>query len=220
MSADADDTSQALWRRVQENLRQLDPERSQKVDPAALARKLARRAAALRHRAGDTGRQTDARTFVAFRNGRHRYGILIQEVREIQALEQFAPVPHAPEFILGVTHWRGSILALLHLDHFLDLPEPGLSDLHVCLIVEAAGVRIAVVAGEVEDIISAPAAELQAAPLLPGEMASAWIVGVYRQNRIVLSMDAMLKEPRLADIRRYRASDRGLPSGTQGKGER
>jgi purine-binding chemotaxis protein CheW len=164
---------------------------------------LAARAKALGRRAGShTPTEGSLTTFVTFRKGRQRYAIPLVEVREIQALDQFAPVPGAPVFVPGVIHWRGAILAMLDLDRLFELPEAGLSDMHVCLIIEAGGVRVAVAAGEIEDIVSVPSSELNPPPRPKGDPFAPWIAGVHDQDRIVLSMDTLLRDPRLAELRR------------------
>jgi purine-binding chemotaxis protein CheW len=113
-------------------------------------------------------------------------------------------VPRTASFIPGVIHWRGAILTLLDLERLFGVPESGLADLHVCLIVEAAEMRVALVASEVEDIVSVPAASLKPAPELTGDIPDACVVGVHDTNRLILCVGELLRHPRLTDFLRQR----------------
>lgn len=194
-----------LWSRLRERMDELAAARTGEIAPAALAQKLAARAKALRRRVdAKEGGHGDFCTFVAFNKGRQRYGVLIDDILEIHSLDQYAPVPGAPGFVPGVIHWRGVILTLLDLERLFGVPESGLADLHVCLVVEAADTRVAVVAGEIEDIMGVPADSLKPTPELPGDIPDAWVVGVHDANRLILCMDELLRDPKLVEFRRRR----------------
>jgi len=130
-------------------------------------------------------------TFLAFNKQRERYGILLDEVAAVESLDHFTPVPNAPAYIRGVTPWRGAILSLLDLGRLFGRSESGIADLRACVIVEAAGRRLAVVAHEVEEILSVPTSELTAIPELPNEIAPEWVVGLHDENRLILKMAAI-----------------------------
>jgi purine-binding chemotaxis protein CheW len=162
---------------------------------------LAERAKVLERRT-ETGQPEAAQvSFLAFNKGPQRYGIAISEVIEVETLQQFTPVPGAPDFVPGVINWRGTILSLLDLGKLFQIPETGLADLHACVIVEAAGSRVAVVAGEIEEIVSVPSDQLRPAPERPGDIPADWVAGIHDENRIVLRMDQVLQDARLVDWR-------------------
>ncbi len=162
-----------------------------------LQEKLAERTRRLREQAataGPTGPQT---TFLTFAKGRQRYGVLLDEVLEVQALDQYSAVPGAPPFVPGVVHFRGEILALLDLGRLLNIPETGLADIHFYIVVEAGGRRVAVVAGQIDDLISVASEQIAAAPLLPGQRSPDWMVGVHEENCLIVRMDRLLTDPQL-----------------------
>ena len=74
-----------------------------------------------------------------------------------------------------------------------EVTETGLSDLHAYVVVEAAGKRLALAVSVVDDILSAPRAQLKMAPELPRKIAPEWVVGVHDENRLVLKMDEIFK---------------------------
>ena len=193
--ANSHDTS--VWDRLRARLDELSAAQMRKSDPVALAAKLANRARILRGRTGHAAPMGIPLVFLAFHKGSERYGVPIDDVLEVQTLDQFTSVPRTPSFIPGVVHWRGSILALLDPGKLFGIAETGLADTHACVIVEAAHKRIALVAGEVEDIHSVPREQMKPPPTLPGDTLPEWFLGVHDENRLILRLDLILQDPRL-----------------------
>ena len=183
----------SLWERLRESMDRLNASLQRGSDPAALALKLANRAKLLRGRLSAKAEQP-ATAFLTFSSGHERFGVLIGDVVEIQALDHYSPVPKTPPFIVGVIPWRGSILTLIDLGRLFGIPESGLADFQVCIIVEAAGRRIAIVAREVEDILGIPTDQVKPAPDLPGQAPAEWVAGVHDGNRLLLCLERMLQD--------------------------
>jgi purine-binding chemotaxis protein CheW len=178
-----------VWERLRERLEQMRAALGRKSDPEARAKKLSNRAKLVRRQVGTAEPVSVPLDFLAVTKGRERYGIPVEYVLEVQALDHFSPVPGAPAFIRGVVHWRGAILALLDLTRLFEVAETGLSDLHSFVVVEAAGKRLAVAASQVEDIVAVPRDRLQTAPELPRKIAPEWVIGVHDDNRLILKID-------------------------------
>jgi len=183
-------TADPLWQRLDERLAAFQQSR---IDPAVLNQKLADRARILRARmAGSVSAEPNV-VLLAFSKGGQRFGVPIETVLEVQALDHLSPVPRTPSFILGVIHWRGAILALFDIGAIMGVAETGIADVHVAIVIEAAGRRIAVAALEVEDILQVPASQIGSAPTM-GSVPGEWVVGICAQDRIVLRMDAIVKD--------------------------
>lgn len=194
----------SVWDRLRAVVAQDQAAAGAATDPAALAARLAERARLLRDApAADSSTAAGSadQEFLVFRTGTERYGLHLRDVLEVQRLEHYSPVPGTPPFIAGVVQWRGSILALLDLDRFLGLPQSGIADHHVSIIVEAAGERMAVVAREVEDILSLSPGQVQPAPPMPGRTAPEWLWGVHDGNRPLLRMDRILQDEKISNWR-------------------
>jgi purine-binding chemotaxis protein CheW len=190
-----------LWSRLHESIDRLAETGRQYRSPEAVARRLEARAKQLRHRPDAAQSAEESVAIVAFHKGGQRYGIPVEDVLEVQSLEQYSSVPGTPPFLPGVVHWRGQVLALLDLGKLMKIAEPGLSDIHVCLIVETGPVRIAVVALDVEDLLMVPQSSLKPPPNLPTNMPSDWLLGVYENHRMILRMKRILQDPSLAEWR-------------------
>jgi purine-binding chemotaxis protein CheW len=192
----------SVWVRLREQMERLDSARPAETDPQGLADRLAARAKQLRQRMERPRAEETRVTFLAFSKQKERYGIPLEEVAAVESLEHFTPVPGVADFIRGVTPWRGSILSLIDLGRLFGRPETGISDLRVCVIVETAGRRLAVVAHEVEEIISVSTSQLPAAPDLPANISPDWIIGVHDENRLILRMHQIVQDDRIAAWRK------------------
>jgi len=166
---------------------------------AVLAAKLANRARLLRHRLTRAQPAEYREAYLAFNGGRDRYGVALSDVLEMQPLEFFTPVPHTPPFIAGVLHWRGAILSLLDLGKLFQSSQEGLADYHTALIVEGAGVRVAIIAREVEEVLSIAPGEIKPAPA--GTIPVGWVAGVCDENRLLIQTGQILGDPKLVNWR-------------------
>jgi purine-binding chemotaxis protein CheW len=190
-----------VFDRIRQSLQEMHAKDRGKVDPEALAGKLADRARMLRGRAGKAEGRGPRISFLAFSHGPHRYGIPLSDVIEVQPLRDYTPVPGAPPFIPGVIHWRGAILSLVDLVRLFGLGESGLVDERACVIVESAGRRIGILAAEVEELHTVGLDQVRPAPDLAAGVPPEWALGIHDENRLILQMEHNLQDERLADWR-------------------
>jgi len=197
-----------VWGQIRHRLAQMEASRTASADPAALAERSAKRARGFRDRTAAVAPAGSQVTFLAFNKGRERYGIPLEDVVEVLPLDQFSLVPGAPAFLLGVVHFRGTIVSLLDLGLVLGIPASGLADLHVLIVVEAGGKRIAVAASQVEEILSVPTDQLKPSPGLSGQAPPEWIAGVYDENRMIVRTAQILNDAQFVRWRQDDVSDR------------
>lgn len=170
-----------------------------KTDPQALAGRLAQRAKLLRGRIGEGEPSGPQMSFLSISHGPQRYGIPIPDIIEVQPIIEYTPVPGAPQFIPGVIQWRGSVVSLIDLAKLFEIAKSGLIDEKVVVIIEAAGRRVGIMAGEVEELSTVTLDQVKAAPELPGGVPTEWVVGVHDENRLILKIDRLLQDPKLVD---------------------
>jgi purine-binding chemotaxis protein CheW len=182
-----------VWDRLREGLERLHAALGRQSDPESRAKKMMERGRLMRRHAASTAPTGVPLSFLALARGRERYGIPLDYVLEVQALDQFSPIPGAPRSIRGVVHWRGAILALVDLTRLFEVAETGLSDVHAFVVVEASGKRLALAATQVDDIVSISRAQLKTVPELPGKIAAEWVLGVHDDNQLILKIDEIFK---------------------------
>ncbi len=195
-------TTPSDWERLSERLAQWKKATSaSQHSDAGWAGKLARRAQLLRERMSDARQLQPRQDLLLFRSGHQKFAAALQHVLEVQPLEHFSPVPGSPDFIRGVVQCRGAILCLLDLDRLFGMPEKGLADVHHYVVVESHGNRVALAAGEAEEIVGVTADTIKTAPAFSTELLSGVVAGVLGDDRLVLKIVALLEHPRLTEWR-------------------
>ena len=91
---------------------------------------------------------------VEFRLAKERYAIEHAMVREVHPLNELSPVPCTLGFIRGIINVRGQILSVIDIKKFFDLPDTGITDMHVAIIVQAGDVEFGILADEVSSVRS------------------------------------------------------------------
>lgn len=90
---------------------------------------------------------------VRFRVGDERYALPVEDVLEVAEVGVLAPVPGAPESVLGVRNLHGQVLPVLDLAVVLGVEHEQASRL---LIVEAESRRAGLAIDEVIDVAELP----------------------------------------------------------------
>jgi purine-binding chemotaxis protein CheW len=127
----------------------------------------------------------------------------VRHTREIVVFEDRTTVPRAPAHVLGVANLRGSVVPIVDIGHLLGLSPRPLSEALRTLVLEDAGVQIAVATDEVlglesfEEIV--PAGEAARGP--HGELA----LGLLRRGDGVATL---LDVPGLIEAVRVRPPSR------------
>jgi len=199
-----------VWDRIRDQLRLLRAQQeSRHSDPARQAEKLARRARAFRERIQQSQDSSPNTPIIFFKSQRVRYGLSLDAVFEIQPLDSFSLIPRGPEFLYGVVHFRGAILALFNLAGLLGSSQAGIADIHVYLVAQGAGHRIAIGAEDVEGLEAISISEIKSAPEWGGHIPHHWIRGVYGDDCLILDLDAILSDP--AILHWYRGTSASGP---------
>src|SRR5712691_3379112 len=132
-----------------------------------------------------------------FQLAQERYALETSYVREVHPLKNLTPLPCTPPFVLGIVNVRGSILAVLDLKKFFDLPDNGLTDLHRIILVGGNGLELGLLADISVGVRSIPVDSLQASlPTLTG-IGAEYLKGVTAERLVVLDMGRILADPRI-----------------------
>jgi purine-binding chemotaxis protein CheW len=134
---------------------------------------------------------------VEFRLAQERFAVEQAYVREVFPLKELTPLPCTPAFVAGIINVRGQILTVIDIKKFFDLPEAGLTDLHMVLIVQAGDVELGILADVVTGVRSIPLDALQPSlPTLTGIRAR-YLKGVTSEHATVLDVPSILADPRI-----------------------
>lgn len=129
--------------------------------------------------------------------GTERYALETRLVREIARLDDFTPVPGAPDFVLGVVNLRGEVLAVMDLRRFFGVPVKGLTDLsRVAVLGEARG-ELGVLADEAQAVTTLRADEVLEPPGSVAGIGRDYLRGVTADALIILDGAVLLADGRM-----------------------
>jgi purine-binding chemotaxis protein CheW len=143
----------------------------------------------------------EALKVVEFRLAKERYAVEQKYVREVYGLKELTPLPCTPGFLLGIINVRGQILPVIDVKKFFDLPEEGITDLHMVVIVHgetAAGeeMELGILADAIVGVRSIPQSTCQPSlPTLTGIRAK-YLKGVTNQQVVILDVPSILNDPK------------------------
>ncbi len=133
------------------------------------------------------------------RVGAELLGVDISVVREVQPLTAVTPVPGLPAYWTGLANVRGLLLPVLNLGRYLGQPEASDVSAARLVLVETAGLNVALAVDDVLEVRGVPQDSLGAS--LRGDSAGYppnLITGVTADLLAVLNLEALLSDPRLA----------------------
>nr|WP_320049604.1 chemotaxis protein CheW [uncultured Desulfuromonas sp.] len=143
---------------------------------------------------------TTAHRFLAvveFRLGQERYAFELSQVKKVIPVSALVPLPGAPKFVAGITHFSGQILSVVDLRTFFDLPMPKDEGHQKLLVLRAQGMQMAVLAEEILGVCDLEEDRLQAdLPTLTG-IRNRYLKGVSPDQTILLDVSKMVSDEQL-----------------------
>src|ERR1700733_15714818 len=86
---------------------------------------------------------------VEFRLAKERYAVEQSYVREVLPLRELTPLPCTPPFMRGIANVRGQMVPIINIKSFFDLPESGITDVHLIITLHHEGIDLAIEADSV-----------------------------------------------------------------------
>jgi len=139
----------------------------------------------------------DTLDVVRFALGREHYAIETRFVREVVRLADFTPVPGTPDFIVGVTNLRGTILAVVDLHRFFGIDERGVTDLSRVLVLGIERAEIGILANDTHGQADLATADIHDQPANAPGSRRTHLRGVTGEALAVLDGATLLADPRL-----------------------
>ncbi len=167
------------------------------TDPAEIHRILGERAAALA-RVVDHEDLGETISLVVLALGAERYAINIDHVREIRAMDILTPLPATPVFWLGLVNLRGNLAPVLDLRRYLAIQATAGSDAAAQLVVvEAAGVSVALKVDDVPEVRVVPLASIGPSLVEANSERPDLQIGLTDDLLAVIDVAALLGDPSL-----------------------
>jgi purine-binding chemotaxis protein CheW len=139
----------------------------------------------------------DSLDVLTFAAGVERYAIATKYVREVMKLVHLTPVPGAPDFVVGVTNYRGQILSVLTPAIILGTRRSAITDLGRLIVLGDETPVFGVLADRTDAIASLHASEILPLSDFIASAARDYLLGVTRSAVLVIDGARLLHDPQL-----------------------
>jgi purine-binding chemotaxis protein CheW len=141
--------------------------------------------------------------WVTFRLGNETYGVNVMQVQEVLRITEIAPVPGAPDYVVGIINLRGNVVTVIDTRKRFGLYPKDLDDASRIVIIEAGDQVIGILVDSVAEVVELRGAEVEAAPKVGNDESARYIQGVTSRNGellILVDLNRFLSEEDKADL--------------------
>ncbi len=136
------------------------------------------------------GGSTNALELATFYIGDMLVGADIRQVEEINRQMDVTPLPHVPDFVVGVMNLRGNVVTVVDLRTILGIPADTETRRSHNVIVHYEGERIGLAVDRIADVVRAPLDQIDELPANCDSIDSRFLQGVYAmENELLLVLD-------------------------------
>lgn len=131
------------------------------------------------------------------------YGINVMQVQEVLRYTEIAPVPGAPDYVLGIINLRGNVVTVIDTRLRFGLPSAEVTDQTRIVIIEADTHVVGILVDAVAEVVYLRQSEIETAPNVGNEESAKFIQGVCNKNDkllILVELDKMLTEQEWSDL--------------------
>ncbi|MDB2705148.1 chemotaxis protein CheW [Pseudomonadota bacterium] len=143
--------------------------------------------------------------WVTYQLENETYGINVMQVQEVLRITEIAPVPGAPDYVLGIINLRGNVVTVIDTRSRFGLPEEKSDDDSRIIIVEVNGNVIGMLVDSVAEVVYLHQSEIDTAPNVNNDDSSRFIQGVCSRDEqllILVDVDKFLSEEEISDLAR------------------
>lgn len=128
--------------------------------------------------------------FVIFSLAGEQYGVDISNVESIIKMQEITPVPHAPDFVEGVTNLRGKVLPVMDLRKRYGLEQREFTLDTRIVVVETDGAMVGMIVDEVHEVLSVSEDSIEPPASIVTTLDSGSIDGIAKvDDRLIILLD-------------------------------
>ncbi|WP_426123780.1 chemotaxis protein CheW [Pararhizobium sp. PWRC1-1] len=118
------------------------------------------------------------RELIAFRIGNQEFCVNVMSVREIRGWAPATPMPHAPQYVLGVINLRGAVLPIIDLSARLGMKPAEPTVRHVIIVTQVKNKVVGLLVEAVSDILTIKDEDIQPTPDMTSEFERTFARGI------------------------------------------
>ncbi|MDH5424940.1 MAG: chemotaxis protein CheW [Gammaproteobacteria bacterium] len=131
------------------------------------------------------------------------YGINVMLVQEVLRVTEIAPVPGAPDFVLGIINLRGNVVTVIDTRKRFALPAKEMDDSTRIVIIESDLQTVGIVVDGVSEVVNVSRNEIESAPSVGNDQTARYIEGVVSRGDellILVDLNKLLTEDEWLDV--------------------
>ncbi|MGM0429456.1 MAG: chemotaxis protein CheW [Pseudomonadota bacterium] len=143
--------------------------------------------------------------WVTFQLDQETYGINVMQVQEVLRYSEIAPVPGAPNYVLGIINLRGNVVTVIDTRLRFGLPPTEVTDNSRIVIIESEQQVIGILVDSVAEVVYLKTSEIDSAPNVGTDESARFIQGVSNRDGellILVDLDKMLTDEEWDEISR------------------
>ena len=141
--------------------------------------------------------------YVTFRLAEETYGINVMMVQEVLRYSEIAPVPGAPDYVLGIINLRGNVVTVIDTRQRFGLPASEVTDSTRIMIIEADQQVVGIMVDSVAEVVYLKQSEIETAPNVGNDESAKFIQGVCNKNNellILVELDKLMSEEEWSEL--------------------
>ena len=141
--------------------------------------------------------------WVTFHLAGETYGVNVMQVQEVLRYTEIAPVPGAPNYVLGIINLRGNVVTVIDTRNRFGLASGEVNDNTRIVIIEAEGHVIGILVDSVAEVVYLRQSEIETAPNVGNDESAKFIQGVCHKNDellILIELDKLLTDTEWAEL--------------------
>lgn len=141
--------------------------------------------------------------WVTYKLGEETYGINVMQVQEVLRHTEIAPVPGAPDYVLGIINLRGNVVTVIDTRSRFGLPSSDISDNTRIVIIESDEQVVGILVDSVAEVVYLRSSEIDSAPNVGTEGSAKFIQGVSNRDGqllILVDLNKLLNDEEWTEI--------------------
>ncbi|MFC1234314.1 chemotaxis protein CheW [Vibrio sp. DW001] len=128
--------------------------------------------------------------WVTFQLEEETYGINVMQVREVLRYSEIAPVPGAPDYVLGIINLRGNVVTVIDTRSRFGLMQGEISDNTRIIVIESERQVIGILVDSVAEVVYLRSSEIDTTPSVGTDESAKFIQGVSnREGKLLILVD-------------------------------
>ena len=141
--------------------------------------------------------------WVTFRLENEKYGINVMQVQEVLRVTEIAPVPGAPDYVLGIINLRGNVVTVIDSRKRFGLQSREMDDSTRIVIIESDNQVVGILVDSVAEVVDIRSSEIEQAPNVGTEESAKFIQGVSSidgELLILVDLNKLLTDEQWAEM--------------------